>query len=242
MARRKKTREAAAEIRESALADPLRDFEGSPMELMVAKTALWLRDNIQPILIGLAVVVVAATGYIIYSLYAEEREQASLKAFEELLNEPVMTPGSGAEAIALEKLDEYMANYSHATASRRARVKSLALLEAEEKWKEAAETAMSLGDELSAPELRSYFYTRAGFSFEQAGSSAFAANAFSRAVQNMREENFLQATARFGEGRALSELGKTEEAQQVFDAILDNDSQGYAEVRLAATAYLLSRR
>ena len=43
MARRKKTVEKAGEIREQFVHDPLRDFEGSPAELFVARTALWLR-------------------------------------------------------------------------------------------------------------------------------------------------------------------------------------------------------
>ena len=241
MARRKKTVEKAGEIREQFVHDPLRDFEGSPAELFVARTALWLRENVREILIGGGVIVAVLIAYVFYSVYAQNRDERSLVAFETLLEEPVMTPGAGAEEIAVEKIDEYLKSHSSSAAQHRADVYKLRLLSSKpERSADAAEAAQRLGDDVDTPELQAYFYLRAGFLFERAERFAPAQVAFGRAGELIREDNPLRAAAWFGEGRALIQMGQGEEGRKAIERIFESDSAALTDARSAALAYLLT--
>ncbi|MEQ9366669.1 MAG: hypothetical protein RIF32_20690 [Leptospirales bacterium] len=241
MARRKKTQEKAGEIREQFVHDPLRDFEGSPAELFVARIATALRENIREILIGAGVVGVVLIGYIFYAVWSENREEKALIAFETLLEEPVMTPGAGAEDIAVEKIDEYLKSHSSGRAEHRADLYKMMLLAAKEKYAEAGEAANRLGEDVESAELRAYFYLRAGFYFELAEKYAPAQAAFGRAAQFIREDNVMRASAWFGEGRALLQMGQADEGRKAIERIFESESAQVAEVRTAALAYLLAR-
>ncbi len=241
MARRKKTQEKAGEIRESFEHDPLRDFEGSPAELFVARTAAAIRERIKEIAIAVGVVGVLVIGYIFYAVWAENREEQALIAFEALLEEPVMTPGAGAEDIAVEKIDEYLQSHSSERAEHRADLYKMMLLAAKKKYAEAGEAANRLGDDVETAELRAYFYLRAGYYFELAEKYAPAQAAFGRAGQYIREDNIMRASAWFGEGRALLEMGQIDEGQKAIERIFESDSAQIGEIRTAALAYMLAR-
>ncbi len=240
MARRRKTREKARELQEEFVHDPLRDFEGSTAELYVAKTALWMRDNLREILIGGAVVALLLVGYIFYAVWAESRREANLIAFEELLDEPVMSAGSGAEDIAIEKLDAYIAEHSGSDARRRAELEKLKYLEETGDFAGAGRICMDTANAVGTPELKSYFFLRAGFYYEKADKYAPAQAAYRDAAQFMRDDkSLMKASAWFGEGRMLLRMGQEKEARESIRRILENDSPAMDPVRTAALAYLL---
>ncbi|MCR9141740.1 MAG: tetratricopeptide repeat protein [bacterium] len=241
MARRKKTQEKAGEIREQFEHDPLRDFEGTPTELFVARMATAFRENLREILIGVAVVGVLLIGYIFYAVWADNREEQALIAFETLLEEPVMTPGAGAEDIAVEKIDEYLKSHSSGRAEHRADLYKMMLLAAKKKFAEAGEAAARLGEDVDSAELRAFFFLRAGYYFEMAEKYAPAQAAFGRAGQFVREDNVLRAAAWFGEGRALLQMGQQDEGRKAIERIFESNSAQIGEVRTAALAYLLAR-
>lgn len=241
MARRKKTSEKAGEIREQYVHDPLRDFEGSPAELFVARVAASMREHVREILIGVGVLVLGLIVFIFYSIWSDSREERGLIAFETLLEEPVMTPGAGAEEIAVEKIDAYLKEHSSGRSEHRAALYKMMLLAAKKKYGEAADAANQLGDDVDSAELRAYFYLRAGFYFELAEKYAPAQVAFGRAGEFIREDNALRASAWFGEGRALMQMGRADEARKALDRIFESESAQIGEIRTAALAYLLAR-
>lgn len=241
MARRKKTQEKAGEIREQFVHDPLRDFEGSPAELFVARVATAIRERIREILIGAGIVVFVLIAYIFYAVWSDDREEKALIAFETLLEEPVMTPGAGAEDIAVEKIDAYLKEHSSNRAEHRADLYKMMLLAAKNKHAEAGEAANRLGENVDSAELRAYFYLRAGFYFELAEKYAPAQAAFGRAGQFIREDNVLRAAAWFGEGRTLIRMGQTDEGRKAIERLFESDSAEIGEIRTAALAYLLTQ-
>lgn len=239
--RRRKTREKARELHEEFVHDPLRDFEGSTAELYVAKAALWMRENLRQILIGVAVAVVVLIGYIFYYVWAESRREANLIAFEKLLDEPVMSAGSGAEQLAVEKLDAYIAEHSGSDAQRRANLYKLQYLEETGDFAEAGRICMDTANDMSTPELKSYFFLRAGFYFEKAEKFAPAQAAYRDAAQFMRDDkSVMKASAWFGEGRMLLRMGQEKEARESIRRILESDSPAMDPIRSAALAYLLA--
>lgn len=244
MARRKKTQERAEEIRLQAELDPLRDFEGSPAELFVARVAYWIRSHLKEVGIGLGVVVLAVGAWIGYTLYQEQRREQARIAFEELLEDPVMQPGSGAGEIAVEKLEAFKEEWGGSNIAKRVAVYEMRFLAEEEDFAAAAEQAMFLGGEASAPEIAAFFFVHAGYYFERAGQPAPQETAFGRAVEELRQDNLLKAEALFGQGRALITMGKREQGVAALRSMMEFDdvSVGGSDLRLRALAYLLQTR
>ncbi|HNJ05561.1 MAG TPA: hypothetical protein PLB73_14975, partial [Leptospiraceae bacterium] len=87
--------------------DPLRDFHGNQFERAVATAFYWMRQHSRQVVLGLILVVVVGTASLAFFIYRDYREQKSLTDFEELMKSPVMASGSGAEKVAIEKLEKY---------------------------------------------------------------------------------------------------------------------------------------
>ncbi len=244
MARRKRTLEKAEEIRREAALDPLRDFEGNAAEYFVARSALWLRENIKYVLVFLGVAGASLIALIAYRIWHETYENKSLEAFENLMREPIMERGSGAELLAAQKLDDYAKQFTGDNAQRRALVYRIDFLAQKEKYAEAGDAAAQLADLVDEPELQAFFLLKAGYYFEQDGKYAPAESSFGRAYAALPDEGALKTLALFGQGRALYSMGRKEDGVKAIQTVLEKTATtvGSQDIRLSALAFLLQRR
>ena len=209
MARRKKTIQKAREIQEQAADDPFRNFQGDWSELQFMRFTHWLKRNAREVLIGGAILLVVGIGTVIYFVWAEGREQDSIVAFEEVTASQ-MGNVVLAQSVALEDLQKYAEEYTHDRARLRAHVYQVDLLIDQDQRQAAADTCRKIAEEAESPELRSYYYMRAGFLYEDAEQFQQAREAFRLAASFFREPHMLQAEARFGEARSAYAMGDSE--------------------------------
>ncbi|MBX7056956.1 MAG: hypothetical protein K1X75_02745 [Leptospirales bacterium] len=244
MARRRRTQQHAEEIRASAALDPLRDFQGNAAERMVARVALYLRQHLRQTLIGVGIVAVALLSAIGVRLYLDAQEQKSLADYEALLANPLLDPDNQAGAAAIAKVDEYLQQHDSASSSKRGLLLKFGLELRAKNFGSAAQAAMALARQIETPELRGYLYLQAGACFEDAEKLNEALNAYSLAVDDLREDNVLRATARFGQSRALFALGRRDDGRKALEELFAMNAgatiAGEYDVRAAAVAFALA--
>lgn len=239
---RKRTLEKAHRVQD-AVYDPFADFEGNRYELMVAKTFYYIRENIRTVLLVAGAAVVIAGGLIVFSVYNAIQEEKALLAYEELLENPVMTAAADPSA-AIKKLDDYMASYSVEGATRRALLHKIALLEQAGKKKEAADVSVQLADRLEAPALQAYMLARATLLYEDAGENGAALSSVERALSLLDEEGQIRASLLFAQARALRASGKESAARQVIETLMKMDSTDsvVAGIQEAALVFVLDEQ
>ncbi len=243
MARRRRTIEHAEELRTQAALDPFRDFQGSKAELAVAKFFHFMRGHVREVLYGVGAVILGGALLIAYFVYDGIRRERSLSAFEELLKEPVMAVGSGAEKAALDKLDAYEKSYGDKQAHYRASLHRLDLYGAMGKHEESAKTAENLANDLNQADLQAYFAFRSAAHYEQAKNCGKGSELYARAANLIPEYNRQKAMALFGALRCLMEIGKETDARDTAKKLFEaKDTAGADDVKTAAAAYLLSRK
>lgn len=245
MARRKKTREKAREIQEKAEQDALRDFEAGTAEFYVAKLFYVLRSNIQTVLIVGGGLLLLGAGAVGFWAYKAAREDASLEAFQKLSRDPVLQASTeDARKLALEKLDEYRAEYPLLdSAAHRTALKKLDILVASGRDEEAAVESRELARELDLPELRAYFFLKSAVLYENVGQLPKALEGYERANELILVNNEIKAFALFGQGRCLYLLGRDRDARVALESLLELEGEGNLDqYRLQAAAFLVSRR
>ncbi len=220
--------------------DPLRDFHGNRFERAVASAFYWMRQHSREMLLGLAVFLIAGIGLLSFFIYRDYREQKSLTDFEELMKSPVMATGSGAEKVAVEKLEKYLQTYPNDHAQLRAGLKKAGLLVKIGEKEKAGDTLVDMARIVETPELSALFSYRAGLLYEDKGKFAKAESAYSDASQKLMDEGGAAVLARFGQARALILLGKDREGREVMKKMLEiKDAESIADLRIAAAAFLI---
>ncbi|HMU84608.1 MAG TPA: hypothetical protein PKE49_04890 [Leptospiraceae bacterium] len=220
--------------------DPLRDFHGNQFERAVATAFYWMRQHSRQVVLGLILVVVVGTASLAFFIYRDYREQKSLTDFEELMKSPVMASGSGAEKVAIEKLEKYEREFPNDHAQLRAGLKKVDLLIKTGEKEKAGDALVEIARIVETPELSALFSYRAGLLFEEKGKFAKAESAYSNASQKLMDEGGAAALARFGQARALILLNKDREGREVMKKMLEiKDVESIADLRIAAAAFLI---
>lgn len=224
------------------LEDPFRDFEGSTLELYVAKFFHFIRSNWKEFTMVASLVVVLLVCFVAYSVWADVQEEQGVVAFEKLVKEPIFRPGSGAEDAALRKLEQYSSEHATNSAHFRSSLYRLKLLLAQEKSEDALDVAKSLAGEMDTPELGAYFHLQTGILLENAGSYAEAAEAYGKVRESIFNDNVVKALALFGEGRCLLEMGRDRDGKDAIRRMMDMSAVNDIDnLRITAAAYLLSK-
>ncbi|MCE9597234.1 MAG: tetratricopeptide repeat protein [Spirochaetia bacterium] len=227
-------------VREPEALNPLRSFEGNKFEKAVASFFYWLRTHSRKVLLIVAGLVVAGVGSLGYLIYRDQVESKSLHAFEELMKNPVMAPGSGAEKVALEKLSKYEEEFSNNHAKIRSALRRTEILVRTGEKEKAAEALMDISRAVDTPELQALFAYRAGTYFEEKEKFAKAETAYSTASSKLLDENAALALALFGQGRVLILLGKGPEGREVLKRMMEiKEAENIADLRIAAAAFLI---
>lgn len=241
MPRRRKTQEKAEQL-QSKVYDPFRDFHGTAVELALARFFYFLRNHKKPMIVTVSTLSAAIVILVGYLIWNDVHEAESLRVFDELMSEPTMKVGSGAEQVALTKLDDYNEKFSNRNARQRANLHRLNLYVALGKLKEAAETSMKIVDDVKTPELQSYFCFKAGVYYENARMYDQCEIAYQRAGSLFQEDNYGKALALFGQGRCLHRLGKIDQARTALKSMMDmREVQNIEELRIAAASFLLGQ-
>lgn len=187
---------------------------------------------------GVAFLVIVS--FITYSLWTDIEDERSVLAFEKLLKEPIMKPGSGAEDAAVKRLNEYEQSFTSDRAHMRASIHKFKLLVSGDRKKEAVEIARELSVVLDTPELRVYFNLQMGILYEDLLEHAKALDAYTKAREMIIDDNLLKAMALFGEGRTSIALGKREDGLASIRRMMQmNDVENIDQLRITATAFLL---
>jgi len=227
-------------VREPEALNPLRDFHGNRFEKAIAIAFLWMRQNRGRVLLlagSILIVGFAGVGFLIYRDYVERK---SLHEWEELLKNPVMASGSGAEKVAIEKIEKYEANFNNDHARIRAGLKRVELLVKTGETEKAADTLLEISRLAETPELAALYAYRAGAYYEEKGKYAKSESAYSTAGMKLTEDSAPRALALFGQGRALILLGKEHEGREVFKRMMEiKDAENIGELRTAAAAFLI---
>jgi len=196
----------------------------------------------QTMILGGAVLVILA-GLIIYRVRAEQRAKESVVAFEKLMKQPIMKPGSGGEKRAQIKLDKYIEDFSDKKSRYRAYIKKIELYTSAGMNKEAADLALKTATELDYSEQRAYFYLKAAVLYENMKAYPQAQIAYNKVVKLLQEKNYPKAFAIFGEGRCLVKLGKKKEGRKLIRDMMElKDVPQLDELRIAAAAFLLTSK
>ena len=238
-ARRKQLQQPSTPKLQNEVFDPFREFKGDRMQLWIARAFYHIREHKLPYVTVLSLVLMLLFTTLGYTAWSQHIESKSQISFHELLQEPTMNFTDGAPEIAVEKLAKYTEAFSHTDAYLRSQVYRLHFLAKAKKWGEAGELCLDLAKQLATPELRAYFYFRAGLYLEMAGNYRSAEQAYKSAGADIAKKNSLKATALFNQGRMLVTLEQKEQAQEVFKEILSYDRSAVYQWLVPATIYLL---
>jgi tetratricopeptide (TPR) repeat protein len=236
---RRRVRETA----EIEALDPLRDFHGNRFERAVASFFYTVRKNARVVLLAGGAVVIVGLASLGWFIYREHRERKSLAAFEELLKNPVMAPGSGAEKVALQKLEKYEEEFTNTHARMRSGIRRVDLLVKTGEKEKAAELLLELSAGAETPEIAAYFAYRAGTIFENEKKYGKSEMAYSSAASRLTEEDPALALALFGQGRSLFLMGKPNDGRTVFKKLMEmKDLQGIEQIKLAIASFLIQQQ
>lgn len=235
---RRRVRETA----EIEALDPLRDFHGNRFERAVASFFFTIRRNARIVFMAGGALLLSGLAALGWFIYLEHREAKSLAAFEELLKNPVMAPGSGAEKVAIGKLEKYEEEFSHVHARMRSGIRRAELLGKTGENEKAAELLLELAGLAETPELAAYFAYRSGVIFENEKKYGKAEMAYSSAAQKLTEEDPALALALFGQGRALFLMGKPNDGRTVFKKLMElKDLQGIEQIKMSIASFLIQQ-
>lgn len=222
--------------------DPLRDFHGNRFERAVAAFFYALRRNARMVLMAGGGLLAAGLIGLGWFIYRENREQKSLAAFEELLKNPVMAPGSGAEKVAIQKLEKYEEEFNNTHARMRSGIRRAELLIKTGEKEKAADLLLELSSLAETPEIGAYFAYRAGIIFENEKKYGKSEMAYSSAASRLTEEDPALALAMFGQGRSLFLMGKPGDGRTVFKKLMEmKDLQGSEQIKLAIASFLIQQ-
>lgn len=241
MGKKLKTRKEYSrdEVQYDAL-DPLRDFEGGPVEYWLARASRYIQHHIKEVLIGVAAIFLLGGGIIGYSIWQKRQQEASLKAYEKMMDNPIMIPGAGSTEAAVRKLDEYAQKYSGRGAENRAALKKIEFFVKDRNFSSAGEASGQIAKDVSDPYLKSYFLIRAGSYMEMAGKYQDSAAFYEDAVKNVNDANLLKVVGLYGQARSLIAQNKIAEGKSVLKSMMElKDVPGIDDFRLSASAYLL---
>lgn len=235
---RRRVRETA----EIQALDPLRDFHGNRFERAVASFFYSLRKNARVVLMAGGALLLAGLAGLGWFIFQEHREAKSLAAFEELLKNPVMAPGSGAEKVAIGKLEKYEEEFTNVHARMRSGIRRAELLVKTGEKEKAAELLLELSAISETPEIAAYFAYRAGVIFENEKKYGKSEMAYSSAAQRLTEEDPALALALFGQGRSLFLMGKPNDGRTVFKKLMElKDLQGIEQIKMSIASFLVQQ-
>lgn len=242
MARRKRTEDRARDIQSRIIRDPLEDFEGNRFEYYLLQFVTFLRDHLKEtaVVLGSLLLLVIAAG--VYLNRQSNISEQGLLEYERLSKEPIMHPGSGAEARAILKLDRFETQFDTRDNHFRAMLKKMELFAGMGREKEAGELAAKMAQELDYPEQRAYFSLRAAIYYENAAEYSLAGNSYRQAVDLIKDTNQIKAVALFGEGRSLIRAGNRADGRRRIREMMEikEEVNGIEELRIQAAAYLLT--
>lgn len=220
--------------------DPLRDFQGNRFERAVAGFFYSLRKNARNVLAGVGILVLAGLGTLGWFIYRENTERKSLAAFEELMKNPVMAAGSGAEKVAIGKLEKYEEEFTNNHARMRSGIRRAELLVKTGEKEKAGDLLLEMAAAAETPELSAYFAYRAAALFENEKKYAKSEMAYSQAASKLTEEDPALALALFGQGRSLHLMGRTADAKTLFKRLMElKDLQGIEQIKMAVASFLI---
>ncbi|MCS7205263.1 MAG: tetratricopeptide repeat protein [Leptospiraceae bacterium] len=226
---RKKTSEKSQTIQKE-IYDPFADFQGSKLELYLAKLFYYFRKNLKLSLGILSFVLVVFVGIVFYHVYTENLEKRSLLAFEELLKSPIFQAGASDIGTAINKLENYQKEFQNKSAQKRAIIKKIELYQEQRDYENVAIQYEELAKLLEYPELKQYAYLNAAIHFENQKK-------YSRALSNIEEilkyeipNEYLKAYVLFTQVRLLYHLGKKEDARRISKKVYQLDIQNHPEI------------
>lgn len=221
--------------------DPLRDFEGGPVEKALFQLGTFIRDRLKETIMIIAGSVLIVSGIIGYYVWVDYRDTRALEAFENMMDNPVMNPAVGSSEKALEKLQSYMEEYSSEKALNRAALEKIQIYDREMMYEKAGETSAIVGRRVGDNYLKAYFFLQAAIYYEMAGNFTESLEFYQQAQARVKDSNLLKAMVLYGEGRSLIQLEKKEEGRKKIRQMMELEGvEGLEEFRISATAYLLS--
>jgi len=223
--------------------DPLRDFEGSPIEQSIARLAFRVRSNIRSVLLVVAVLITVATASILYRVWRSGMDENARLAFHELLKNPVFSGENLTDpSAAIARLENYEKQYDYSAARLRSAVKKLELYEKTKKFAEAAGTALFLSENVGNEDLKLYYEFRAASHFETLEQFQKALDLYARVVTGVPEDGMMKAAALFGKGRCLIRLQKRGDGEAAIRQMMDlKDVAGIEQLQILAASYLISQ-
>lgn len=238
MSRRRRGSNQSTAVEEAL--DPLRSFEGSKAEYYITAIFYKIRKHIKVTLIILGAIIVGIVATSVTMIVQENQEKESQLAFEKLLKQPFFKEGSGAERVALTKLDEYMKTNSSPHAVSRATLKKAEILQKLGEDLEAATSYREVANSQDSIALEILFRMKSAMLFESSEKFGDALDQYSLVVQKIPEDNFIRAQARFGEARSLLRLGRQRDADEAFRHLMEmKDADNIDRIRIVAAAYRL---
>ncbi len=242
MSQKVKTRKTYQADEKHAL-DPLRDFEGGPVELFLARSSRYIRDHIKEtilVIAGIALILGSMVGYSVWQAHVKEK---SLAAFEKLMENPIMIPGAASSEGAIAKLDSYVDDFSNNDAKNRTDLKKIEYYLKDKDYANAAETSESIAKRVSDKYLKAYFHLKAASYNEMALNYEMAQEQYQSSIELVQESNLMKAVALFGKGRVLIEQGKYDEGRKSIREMMDiKGVEGIEEFKISATAFLLDNQ
>ena len=222
--------------------DPLRDFEGGPVEMALHRIFFFIRKNLTAVLAGVGLGVVVLIGAVSYRFYEEKQDTAAREAFDELAGDPRLGADITSTEPGTRLLEEYRQKHTIESAVRRSYLAEIGLYRQAGEHSKEGDAAAKLASEMSMPELKMFFHYQAGVAYEEAESYDKAAEQYANALKQVTSDPYSQALALFGQGRALQKMGKTEEAEKVFNDLWGiEQTEDIQDIRAAAAAFRLSQ-
>ena len=168
--------------------------------------------------------------FIVYQIYDESRNLKEQERFTKMLQEPAFAVAGTDRGtkegldLAIEKLREYEAETSGRPAKLRSKVYLLGFLEKQGNWQGGQEMAEILAGEVRLPELKAFFYFRAGVLAENNGDHEAAETFFEQAESFIPEDSPLLKSK-----IVLSRLRARQALNQDYQDILQDFSKGSIE-------------
>ncbi|MDH5656125.1 MAG: tetratricopeptide repeat protein [Spirochaetia bacterium] len=226
--------------------DPLRDIEGGKVEIFLTRLGFYIRNNFKLILMYGALVLLTGGVYIFYGIYTDQKEEQSVEAYEELMENPIMNISGAEIEAAITRLEKYETNFSSRKSQLRSNLKKAELFQNAGKKQDAAETYLRIAEDLEDRNLETYFYIKAALLLEDTEQYERAYESFVSAEKKMgpeNRENYAMALVLFGKGRNLVLLGRENEGKEVLKEMMAiKEVSGIEDLRILAASFLLQQK
>ncbi len=210
--------------------DPFRDFQGTKVELYLAKFFYYIRKNSKIFIILSSSLIVILLAVITYVMYHQNLESKALIAFEELQKSPIFKAGTNDPKILISRLDQYMNDYNIKSAKKRAIIKKIEIYEQNNLEEEVAKQYEELAKIVEVPEIKANLYFRSAILFENQEVYTRALSNIDEVLKQKINDEYILANTLFLQARILFKIGKKAEAKKVAENILNLKSEKYNDL------------